>query len=537
VALVGTAVMLSEFWSYQLALPRLLLLGGGLLLAAVAVVRRLRPWREQLEERIETAAVITLAGFTALVGILGIDHHTADGVVESATNTNPVVITTQDDHGLATGESISIAGVTGNTAVNGATFPVTVLSATKFSIPVAGNGPYTGGGSWVTEDWISAYRILMALVIVALTGLVLVLLPNLYRRVGISLLLLFHFFGIFTMVTYLAPPGPIPAPAPFLANQIWSHVYRNYLEFLCIDNAYHFYSPEPGPPTLLFFKLTYAPEGAHYKITSDTLASLNSELAVEGKSLEERTRLKDGLRKLQGKAFASGDEAAKALTEALDKESLEKFGDRVLDIAWNVKSKWVKFPNRQDSPVNLHYQRLLSVTESCNQMIQSVPPQIVAAKAALRGSAGRVFGIPMHPNESLQTQYQPMNTFSWSTAIPSAVRRIGLKHAHLADDPTAQLVSIKMYRVRHAIIPAAQLANGDNPLDKPYYYPFYLGEYYPDGQLVNFENDPFLFWMIPIYRDPNERDQAKNLRDYLEVHADLVYNRRYIEAGNKGAKP
>ena len=51
-------------------------------------------------------------------------------------------------HGLTTGDVVTIAGSTGDTAING-TWPVTVLSPTTFSIPVAGSGAYDGGGTVV----------------------------------------------------------------------------------------------------------------------------------------------------------------------------------------------------------------------------------------------------------------------------------------------------------------------------------------------------------------------------------------------------
>src|SRR5262249_31092804 len=39
--------------------------------------------------------------------------------------------------------------------------------------------------------------------------------------------------------------------------QLWTYVYRPYLQFLYMTNAYHFYSPDPGPPNHLWFSVTY----------------------------------------------------------------------------------------------------------------------------------------------------------------------------------------------------------------------------------------------------------------------------------------
>lgn len=67
--------------------------------------------------------------------------------VTGATNASPIVITTGQPHGFSSGNSVRIAGVTGNTAANGDR-TVTVLSSTTFSLNgSAGNGTYTGGGT------------------------------------------------------------------------------------------------------------------------------------------------------------------------------------------------------------------------------------------------------------------------------------------------------------------------------------------------------------------------------------------------------
>jgi hypothetical protein len=64
--------------------------------------------------------------------------------ITGASNTNPITITSAS-HGLATGDTVTIQGATGNTAANG-TFVITVTNANNFTIPAAGNGAYTGNG-------------------------------------------------------------------------------------------------------------------------------------------------------------------------------------------------------------------------------------------------------------------------------------------------------------------------------------------------------------------------------------------------------
>ncbi len=72
----------------------------------------------------------------------------ATGVITGASNASPIVITTNSTALLATGLTVTISGVGGNTAANG-TFTITVLNATTFQLNGSmGNGTYTSGGHW-----------------------------------------------------------------------------------------------------------------------------------------------------------------------------------------------------------------------------------------------------------------------------------------------------------------------------------------------------------------------------------------------------
>jgi hypothetical protein len=66
--------------------------------------------------------------------------------VSNATNATPIVLTTAT-HGFATGDTIAVYDVGGNTAANGL-WLITVLSSTSFSLNSSvGNGAYTSGGT------------------------------------------------------------------------------------------------------------------------------------------------------------------------------------------------------------------------------------------------------------------------------------------------------------------------------------------------------------------------------------------------------
>ena len=95
----------------------------------------------------------------------------------------------------------------------------------------------------------------MAVFLLALVGAILVLMPSLPRRIAISLLVLFHLAGIVTAVTVVDPPNN---RAPWISRQLMARVYRPYLSFVYMTNAYHFYSPEPGTPSVFKFCVYYS---------------------------------------------------------------------------------------------------------------------------------------------------------------------------------------------------------------------------------------------------------------------------------------
>jgi hypothetical protein len=105
------------------------------------------------------------------------------------------------------------------------------------------------------EQWDSICLLLYILTGISLGGAILLVMPQTARRFALSLLILFHFGGILVAVTNVPPRDQLP---PWWTSQLWGRVYRNYLGFLYLTNAYHFYSPDPGPPTLLWFRIEYA---------------------------------------------------------------------------------------------------------------------------------------------------------------------------------------------------------------------------------------------------------------------------------------
>jgi hypothetical protein len=83
----------------------------------------------------------------------------------------------------------------------------------------------------------------------AAASAIIVLLPQTLQRVAFSVLVLYHFAGICSAIT--SPP-----PQPWLTGQLWTRVFRPHLEFAYMNNAYQFYSPQPGPAQILWFCIT-----------------------------------------------------------------------------------------------------------------------------------------------------------------------------------------------------------------------------------------------------------------------------------------
>lgn len=92
-------------------------------------------------------------------GLPGNVSHSLSRTVSAATNATPIVITTTADHLFATGDTVIVASVAGNTAANG-TWTITKVSATTFSLDTSvGSGAYTSGGTAVDVSLTPQFQI------------------------------------------------------------------------------------------------------------------------------------------------------------------------------------------------------------------------------------------------------------------------------------------------------------------------------------------------------------------------------------------
>src|SRR5262249_9597554 len=84
------------------------------------------------------------------------------------------------------------------------------------------------------------------LAVVGAVAALVVALPRPFQLAAVSALVVFHFLGEVSAIT--SPP-----PQSWLSLWAWVTVFRPHLVFCYTNNAYQFYSPEPGPACLLWF--------------------------------------------------------------------------------------------------------------------------------------------------------------------------------------------------------------------------------------------------------------------------------------------
>ena len=383
-------------------------------------------------------------------------------------------------------------------------------------------------------SWDSFRLVAFIFAALALFGSLLVALPMAWRMGVISALTLFHFSGIFVAVT--SPPS-----APFLTNQIWAVAYRPYLQFAYLNNAYHFYSPQPGPASEVWFCIKYE-------------SLVNDPVQMEVLELDSNGAV---VRNPKGQAIyspmfdANGDLAGEPVYDANGtfifkeetvaglplKRPLKDLDDKYIYIR---SSSWVKLPRRErdfKDPLGQAYYRRLSLTEyaSHSTAITEFPLKVLGELQTMRNTQAN---IPINLAEfNLSLQCRIPNPEVAQFIIPNYVRQIAEKNRR-AERPIA---SIMVYCATHAILGPEYLV-GKQPggrgqpvgfYDPRGYLPYYLGEFNAKGDLLA-QSDPMLYWLVPIIRNPDAKDEdfikaprklkladyKRLYRDYVMIHSD-----------------
>jgi hypothetical protein len=284
------------------------------------------------------------------------------------------------------------------------------------------------------KNWESAALFLGALFAVGLSGALLVLLPWWARRTVLSVLLVIHFGGILTACSAVAPREE---PAPWLSRQVWVHFYRPYLVFMYLTNAYHFYSPDPGPPSLLWFRIEYADHQHRWfklPVRKESPVALHHQRML---ALAESTNQPMGI----------------PLTAEQIPEWEERYHRPYQHESWN--EIWER-----------------------RQMGARTHPAIQLAADVLPGN-----------------QYSEPNDLA-KKLLGSYARHVALTSPH-PKYPQVPVVNVRVYRVTHQLISPGDLANGKDPLDPTTYLVYYMGKFDTKGELQD-PKDPFLYWYLPI---------------------------------------
>lgn len=125
-------------------------------------------------------------------------------------------------------------------------YSVAVLGAAALCASLAALG--------MAAEWDTIRLMVTVAATIAAGSAIVLLMPVAVRRLIVSLLILIHFSGILAATTNVPPPGANPS---WLTMQLWTRFYRPYLNFVYLNNAYHFYSPEPGPASLIWARIEY----------------------------------------------------------------------------------------------------------------------------------------------------------------------------------------------------------------------------------------------------------------------------------------
>jgi hypothetical protein len=325
------------------------------------------------------------------------------------------------------------------------------------------------------DRWGTLGMFLRALFAVCLLAAALVLVSVRLRRLVLSLLIVLHLGGIVTACLNSPPNNPL------LIQQLWTRIFRPYLEFMYLNNPYRFYAPEPNPASYLWFRLIYdTPEGSQqqgwwYKVP---------QLDDRGNSLHAVTL--EYQRFLPLTAWVSANELPPSLT----------------DVKGNVIDFYKDRLQRQPLDAN-------------------AAPQVVVGVPKIEG-----FRIPIDANQQLYYQYLKP-TADARMLLSSYSRYVARNFASHPEHADWRLNSMKIYRVVHKI-PEQNWLSHDWPANDPVLYqPIYLGKYDAEGNLM--ENDPFLYWVLPIVR-ANSYVPASRIWDFARLHAgDAHWVRPVIE--------
>lgn len=292
----------------------------------------------------------------------------------------------------------------------------------------------------------------------------LVLMPLTWRQSVISALAVWHFGGIFCATTW-------PDPTPWTTQQIGTRMYLPYLMFMYLRNAYHFYSPEPGPASLIAALVIFDKPGVDGKPEAQWYTL----------PLREE-HMKDPLGLTYFRRLSITEQAAQSIPATQTTFELNAVQQRRLKAAGQILGGMPNYPQ-----------------------------------------------IPLAPDvfEPQAYQYRQPRPDISRYLLPSYANHIMKRES----TPERKAVAVKLYRLEHRVTPAYQLGVLKQSPYKPITYrPYYLGEFAVNPETGRVElvdpQDPLLYWLVPILPKtvtPGDPEKIDYL-DYLSTHAGYKFD-------------
>jgi len=349
-------------------------------------------------------------------------------------------------------------------AVGAVSAGAAVSMAGRAALPwfLAGVGGLAAGFLGTPAHWDSLSLLLCVLGFTCLLGGVLLSLHRMTSQILLVTMVGFHFASIFCATTW-------PEPAPWLTTQLGQRVFLPFMQFTYLRNAYHFYSPDPGPANLLFILL-------------DTEETDPTTKVVEAKS------------------------------------------------SWILLPQ--RGRDTRD-PLGVSYYRRLSLTESAARVsgdlgINTDEKKNILARredVALGTLAGHKL-IPYAP-ESFEPRYrQHLQPTPDATRyiLPSYARHIAVEYTR----PGVTVKKVRLYRAEHKIVTTQFFVTQKmSPYYPTLFRVYFLGDYTPEGKLID-PVDPMLYWVVPILPKSGKRSLTEanpdDIDDYLSKHAGYVFD-------------
>ena len=335
----------------------------------------------------------------------------------------------------------------------------------------AGAGLLAVGG--MPAHWDSFRLMFGALAGVALAWTLVLLAPPRYRLRILSAGVLFHFTGIFFATT--TPPS-----TPWVSEQAFGRVYNPYLQPIYMRNAYHFYSPEPGPASLMV---------CLFKTETGTDAS----------------------------------------------------GRKQYHAWWYVLPKR---PEDVKDPLGLTYSRRMSITEQVARAPPGLVQgnHVAERKELVQRRRAIWYLIPPNPGEDEASQYRLPEPTVMNYTLPSYASHLILDNTDKATAGKTTVKIYRLEHRTMGVDEFVNTRNRPGAITSPYhpttYRPFFLGEYgfvadpdkpgAPRIALLH-PREPMLYWLVPIVARPGGDPDRRNFVDFLSVHA--LFN--VIETGER----